>query len=78
MARHLDFLYACLTVSPQKPPVVNHVGPSLTLVLPAVYHCWVPSSIVGSVVTEITPGKYELFYEVGPDRPTLLYTYTQL
>ena len=23
----------------------------------------------------MTPGKYELFYEVGPDRPTLVYIF---
>ena len=35
--------------------------------------CWAPSSIVASVVMEITPRKYDFFYEVEPDRPTLLY-----
>ena len=34
--------------------------------------CWVASCIVGSVTVQITPGKYELLYKVGPDRPTLL------
>ena len=39
---------------------------------PCAQQCWAPSSIVGSVVSEITPRKYELFYEVGPDRPALV------
>jgi len=29
------------------------------------------SFIVGLVFAKIPPGKYELFYTVGPDRPTL-------
>ena len=33
--------------------------------------CWVASCIVASVTRTITNGKYELFYEVVPDRPTL-------
>jgi len=35
---------------------------------------WAPSSIVASVVMQIVPGKYELSYEVGPKRPTLVRT----
>ena len=43
---------------------------------PGFHQCWAPSSI-GSVVTDITPRRYELFYEVGPDRPALVSTHAE-
>jgi len=36
--------------------------------------CWAASCIDGSVIIQIIPGKYELFYKVGSDRPTLVYS----
>lgn len=40
----------------------------------AAHQCWAASYIVGSVIIQITPGIYELFYKVRPFRPTLPYT----
>jgi len=38
-----------------------------------VSQCWAASCIAGSVILQITPGKYELLGKVGPDSPTLLW-----
>jgi len=36
------------------------------------HQCWAASCIIGSAITQITAGKYELLYKVGPDHPTLI------
>ena len=66
---------------PRMTPSSRAQGPSMPVVrLHACHKCVQISvgrrvaliNIVVSVAVQITPGNYELFYELGPDRPTLV------